>query len=152
MNLNALLLSKQVKITRILNGVVAGQTVQTSSAINMAGFDGCVFIAALGALTDDHVTTLKLQQSSDDGSTDAYSDLADSGTDNMANDDDNKLLVIDIFRPEKQYLKAVLSRATANAVIDGIIAIQYAGRDCPITQGATVDQLITLVTPAEGTA
>jgi hypothetical protein len=152
MNLNALLLAKQVKITRIMNGVAAGQTAQTSSAVNMAGYDGCLFIGLFGALTSTQVTSMKAQQSSDDGSSDAYSDLAESSTDALADADGNKMLLIDIFRPEKQYLKAVISRGTANAVIDGIIAIQYAGRDCPITQGTTVKELVSLVTPAEGTA
>lgn len=152
MNLHALLLAKQIKITRIMNGVVAGTTDQTSSAVNMAGWDGCLFIGLFGALTSTQVTLMKLQQSSDDGSADAYSDLADSATEALADADGNKMLLIDIFRPEKQYLKAVIDRGNANAVIDGLLAIQYAGRDIPITQGTTVKELVSLITPAEGTA
>ena len=73
-------LSENVKVSRILSSVAAGTSDQTSSAIDMAGFDGCLIIAAVGALTATQVTEMKLQQSSDDGSADAYSDIEGSKT------------------------------------------------------------------------
>lgn len=146
------ILKDQVSISRVLNAVAAGTSVQTSSAVDMQGFDGCLFILAVGALTEDQVTSLKAQQSSDDGVVDGYSDLAGTLVGPLDDADGNKLLVLDVFRPEKRYLKAVVNRSTANAVIDGVIAIKYSARSLPTSQGASVAAAEAHVTPAEGTA
>lgn len=144
--------AKSEKVTRVLNAVAAGQTEQTSSAIDMAGFEGCKIYAAFGAITTGSVVTVKLQQSSDDGSADAYSDL--EGTSSaVADDRDNDLVVIDINRPTKRYLKVVIGRTTQNAVIDGVLAVQYGPRVMPTTDDSTtVVSRETHVSPAEGTA
>jgi hypothetical protein len=149
------LLTENARISRVMNGVAAGTTVQTSSAVDMAadgGYDGVLFIAMVGALTANQVTALKAQQSSDDGSADAYSDIEGSKAGPLADGDSNDCLAIDIYRPTKRYLKAVLLRATANAVIDGIVAIQYKGRLPPVSQAAELIDLQRLVSPAEGAA
>lgn len=142
----------RVSISRVMNAVAAGTTVQTSSAIDMQGYEGVLLIAALGTLTDTQVTALKAQQSDDDGSSDAYGDLEGTLVGPMANDDDNQLLVLDVYRPAKRYLKAVVNRATANAVIDGVIAIRYGARELPTDQPASVAFSEAHVTPDEGTA
>ena len=115
----------------------AGVTAITSSAIDMAGFDGCCFIVPLGAIVGGAVTSLKLQQSSDDAATDDYSDVTGTSI-TIADDDDNKLKYLDVFRPTKQYLKLVISRATQNATVGGIVAIQYKARTRPVTHGTGV--------------
>jgi hypothetical protein len=51
---------------------------------------------------------------------------------------DSKVLALDVFKPRERYLRAVLERGTANAVVDGIIALQYCAKDKPTTQDATV--------------
>jgi hypothetical protein len=43
-----------------------------------------------------------------------------------------------VVRPSKRYVFANLTRTTANATIDGIIAIQYRTRNLPVTQPATL--------------
>lgn len=144
--------SNCIKTTRILNGVVAGTTVQTSSAVDMSGFDGARFTFLMGAITAGAVTSCKLQQSSDDGSADAYADLAGTSV-TVADDDDNQVVVIDVYRPRERYLKAIISRATQNAVIDGILVEQYCGRKQPTTDDATTVVAREIhVSPAEGTA
>lgn len=112
-------LSYAVKFTRVMNAVAAGQTAQTSSAIDMRNFEGCIFISAFGAITASAVTSVKIQQSSDDGSADTYADLLGTSI-SVADDDDNQIVIHDILRPRERYLKAVISRGTANAVIDEI--------------------------------
>jgi hypothetical protein len=57
-----------------------------------------------------------------------------------------------VFRPAERYVRAVVTRGTADAVIDGVIAIQYGARVLPATQDATVAGIETHVSPAEGTA
>lgn len=127
----------------------AGTSAITSSAVDTAGFDGCLFIVPLGTIVSGAVTSLKVQQCDTTGG--SYADLTGSSQ-TIADTDDDKLLYVDVVRPQEQFLKLVVSRATQNATIGGIIAILYQKR----TQGAAShgsnvsgEQWLA---PAEGTA
>ena len=144
-------LSKSIKVTRALNGVVAGTTEQNGSVIDMSGFEGVQFIALFGALTATQVTSLKVQQGdASDGSD--MADLAGSLHTALGDTDGNKCLVTDLFRPQKRYVRAVVKRGTANAVIDGVIALQYSPRVEPATNDTTVKATKLLISSDEGTA
>ncbi|MGE0105103.1 MAG: hypothetical protein AB7O81_34885 [Blastocatellales bacterium] len=146
-------ISKSCKVTRVMNAVAAGATVQTGAAVDMKNFEGVTFILGVGALTADQVTALKAQQSSDDGSADAYSDLEGTLTGPFADDDDNQVMILEIIRPQKRYVKPIVNRATANAVIDFVIAIQHTPKAEPVTHDATTVAFSELhVSPDEGTA
>jgi hypothetical protein len=141
---------KNCKITRVMNAVAAGTSVQTSTTVDMQGYDGVMFIAALGALTATQVTSIKARQ----GALAAMSDAADlEGTlvGPMADSGSNKVLVLDVHRPRERYVNCVVGRGTANAVIDSVIAIQYGG-SIPATQPSSVAFSEHQVSPAEGTA
>lgn len=139
-------------VLRPLAGVVAGTTVQTGSAVDMAGWTGVKFYYLFGAITAGAVTSCEVQQSSDDGVGDAYTDLEGTNV-AVADDDDNQVVVIDIKNPRERYLKPQINRATQNAVIDGILAVRYGPRTLPTSESASVvvsrEQHIS---PAEGTA
>jgi hypothetical protein len=62
----------------------------------------------------------------------------------MADGDSNKLLVVDVRRLTKRYLTAVLERATANAVIDGIVVILYRAVRVPVTADASISQSVAV--------
>ncbi len=144
-------LSKNVNIVRVMNAVAAGTgDTQDSSVLDMSGYDGVVFVAAFGTLTTNAVTDIRAQQ----GQASNLSDAADlAGTKvSLADTDGNKVAVLDVYRPQERYVRCRVTRATANAVIDGIIAIQYSGSKAPITQGSTVAGIETHISPAEGTA
>lgn len=137
---------------RVLNAVAAGTSAQTSSVIDTRGYDGVKIYSAFGAITAGAVTSVKLQQSSDDGSADAYSDIEGSSV-TVADDDDNQVVIHDLHRPQKPYIKVVISRAAQNAVIDGVTAIRYSARKLPTSDdSATIVSRKLLVSPAEGTA
>lgn len=140
------------KAIRVMNGVVAGTTDQTSSAIDTQGYEGVKIYTALGAITSGAVTSVKVQQSSDDAAADAYADLTGTSV-TVADDDDNQVVVHDIYRPRERYLKVVIDRGTQNAVIDGIIAVLYGADKMPTTDDtSTVVARETHSSPAEGTA
>lgn len=151
MNLHGFL-TDEIKIDRVMNAVAAGTTDQNGTGLDMSGYDGVVFIASFGALTANQVTLLKAQQSDDDGSTDSYGDLEGTATTALADTDGNKQLVLDIVRPRKKWVRPVIDRGTANAVIDGITAIRYRARSVPTSQGSSVAYLEQHHSPAEGTA
>lgn len=144
-------LLKDIKITRVMNAVAAGTTDQNSSEVDMQGWDGVMFIAAFGALTATQVTQIKAQQDTATGMAGA-ADLAGTLVGPLADGDGNKCLVLDVFRPQERFVRCVVDRGTANAVIDGVIAIQYRGRKAPVTQGSTIAFSEAHVSPAEGTA
>lgn len=140
------------KVIRVMAGVVAGTSDQTSSAIDVAGYDGVKIYTLFGAITSGAVTSVKVQQSSDNGSVDTYADLEGSSI-TVADDDDDQVVVHDIYRPRERYLKVVIDRGTQNAVIDGIIAVLYGARKLPPTNDATtVVSREFHASPAEGTA
>lgn len=138
------------KIVRHNNGAAAGTTTITPSAgIDMQGFNACTFLVLLGTITSTGVPAIKVQQSDDDGATDAYSDL--TGTAYTTDDtSSNKMLAVEVIRPTKRYLKLILTRSTANVVLDGILAVLTANISGPITQVTLGNE--QHVSPAEGTA
>lgn len=131
-------LSKDVLITQHMNPVAAGTTTQTSgAAIDMAGYEGCIFIASLGAVTDTSVlllTALEVATNAVSGGT-AVTGGAAGATGSTSS---NTMLIVDVVRPSKRYLYVTLARGTANAVINCIIAIRYRARKKPVTLDATV--------------
>lgn len=146
-------LSDMVVTTSVEAAAVAGTTDLTSDTVDTAGYDGCRFIALVGALSANQVTELKITQSDDDGSSDAYSDVAGTKAGPMVTaTDGGKLLITDILRPQKRYLRAVFLRETGNAVLDRVIVELYRGRNLPVTQSSSIAALVKTVNPAEGTA
>jgi hypothetical protein len=142
------------RIERVMNGVVAGTSDQTSSAVDMqlgGFFDEVTFVALFGALTASQVTSIKAQQSDDDAATDAYSDIEGSASSALADADGNKMLAYTV-RPSKRYVKLIIDRGTANAVIDGIVVIKSLAKTIPVTQPSTIISWEVSDYPAEGTA
>ena len=144
--------TNDIAVTRVLVATVAGAADQNCSAVDMSGFEGVIFIASFGDITSGAVTALKAQQDTASGMGTAQ-DLEDSAVD-VADDDDDQTAILTIHRPRERYVRAVIERATQNAVIDGVIAIQYgAGKKPPAhdTDNTIVESKI-LVSPDEGTA
>jgi TPP-dependent trihydroxycyclohexane-1,2-dione (THcHDO) dehydratase len=146
-------LSKECKIVRHQVAVAAGATVITPSAgIDMKGFDSCLFIAAFGAIVTGAATSVKVQQSSDDGVADGYSDLTGTSV-TVADDQDNKLVYVEVVRPQKRYLKMVVGRATQNSTLDDLTAILSGPKTIPTVHDTSVAVASeTWVAPGEGTA
>ena len=135
-------LGKSTKVSRPINSTTAGLTAINGSAVSMAGFDAIMFICAMGALTATQVTKLKAQGGALSDGSDA-ADITGAATAAAADADSNKLLVLDVVRPQYAYVRPVVVRGTANAAIDGVIAIQYniACRSPLQTQDSTVSQI-----------
>ena len=146
-------LAKNAAIKRVMNAVAAGQTVQNSSSVDMSDAECVTFIASFGTISASAVTNIKAQQSDDDGSADDWTDLEDSqGATLTPTTDNSKVLVLEVVRPLKKYVRCVVNRATGNAVIDGVVAIKTHLRVSPATHDTTVKDANVVVGPAEGTA
>ena len=116
----------------------AAQTALTSDIVDMDGWDGVVFIALFGDVSDTSVLGLNVEH----GDAAAGGDMADTTLSAAftagASDADSKVLAVDLYKPTKRYARAVLTRTTANAVVGGIIAVQYGPSVAPVTQHASI--------------
>lgn len=140
------------KVARVKNAVAAGtDDTQVSVSVDMLGFESVEFLVAFGAITSTAVTTVKAQQSSDDGSSDTFADLAGTAI-SVADDDDNGIVRLEIHNPVERYVRCAVVRATANVVIDSTVAVQTGPKNEPVTQDATVVGNELSHAPAEGTA
>lgn len=131
-------LLKNVKITRVAASAAAAMTDVTGSILDMAGFDGVLFIAMTGDVTDTAVLTLKAQQNTLNqagGMADLVGTAAFTANATSA---DGKALALDVYKPREQFVRTVLTRATANAAVDGILAIQYEARSKPTSHDVSV--------------
>lgn len=133
-------LLKNIKVTPVAASAVAAQTEVLTSVLDMSGFDGVMFIALLGDVTATSVLTLtaKGNTASSTSSPTPVTQVATSVFTAGASDADDKALVVDVYDPMLRYAFASLTRTTANAVVNGIIAIQYTAEYKPTTQAATV--------------
>lgn len=148
-------LSEHIDIKRLkVDGTnytgAAGTTDLTSEEVDMQGWDGVVFLCGFGAITSGAVTSIKARQGAVTGMSDG-ADLAGTKI-TVADTDDNKQAVLDIYRPQERYVDHVVDRGTQNAVVDYLLAIRYKGRVQPVTQGSTVISAEKHASPAEGTA
>lgn len=144
---------KNNKVVLCKTAVAAGTSdITDATGVDVSGFEEVAFLVPFGTITSGAVTSVKLQQSDDDGSSDAYSDLEASSC-TVADDQDDKVLILACRRPLKKYVRCYVDRGTQNAVVNGIIAILRHPRVSPVTQDSTVISTSKeLAGPAEGTA
>ena len=129
----------ETKIDKVLVATAAGtDDTLNGDILDLQDCDSVMGIAILGDVAATAVLTLKAftgnQAALGDG---AYETVTATVT-ATATSADNKLLVLDIKMPGKRYVRFDLVRATANAVVDGIIGIRYNFRVCPTTQPSDV--------------
>jgi hypothetical protein len=133
-------LSKNVKITVVAAAAAAATTSVTSSVLDMSGYDGVMFIALLGDVTTGCVLSLTVSGNTA-SSTSSPTPVTQKATADFTADAstaDSKALVVDVCDPMLRYAFAVLARGTANAVVGGIIAIQYKAEFRPTSHDASV--------------
>ena len=133
-------LSTDIKVTVVAASAVAAQTEVLSSVLDMQGYDGVMFIALTGDVTTACVLTLTAKGNSA-SSTSSPTPVTQKATTAFTADGtsaDDKALIVDVYQPRLRYMFASLTRTAANAVVGGIIAIQYAAGNRPTSQAASV--------------
>jgi len=140
---------KMTQATTLTQGA-AGVTVIKSNAIDMSDYETVLFAVPFGVITAGAATSIKVQQSVDttDGN---FADLAGSLVTVLDTNDDTTFY-IEVIKPQKRYVRLYVSRATQNAVVGNIIALQADGRVKATVQDATVTSGKVLLSPDEGTA
>jgi len=125
-------LSKNVKVTLVQAPLADGQTDPDSSAVDMQGFEGVMFVGIVGTVTGSGTASLKAAQSSDNSN---FSDLSGVVATGAAGGSD-KFLVLDVYKPLERYVRTTLTRAVANSIYGGTIAIQYGAHKRPTVHDA----------------
>lgn len=145
-------LLRNVKVQEVMAPVsAASDTDQNSDRLDMANWDGVIFIVPITDSAQTGVATLTIEQNTADSDTGMAALSGATATATSASDDDlnNTLLIVDIFRPRERYVQGVVTSATANIAFGNMIAIQYKGRKAPVTQPTSVQASTILASPAE---
>lgn len=132
-------LLKGSKIDKVLIATAAGTNDTLSGDIlDMQNCDSVTGIAILGDVIATSVVTLKAYTGDVANLSDGAYETITATVTADATSADNKLLVLDIIRPGKRYVRFDLVRATANAVVDGVISVRYNFKSLPTTQPTDV--------------
>ena len=141
-------LNEEIKLIKVSDVAAADTTSINSSGVDLSqsgGWDGVMFLVSFGTGATGNL--IFAEQSSDDGSADAYTALKGSALVPGSSDEDQWL---DIFRPQEQWVRCVADRGTSST-IENMWAILYRGRSKPysnITSGTIIGK--AHVSPAEG--
>lgn len=134
------------------NAVAAGVTTITpSTGIDMNSWSRCAFLVHWGTIVTGGVQSIEIHQSSDDGVADPYTGLLGTNV-SVADTDDNKVTIVEVFKPRERYIKCIVNRAIQNSTVDGILAIQSEVKVPAAAADSTVSGSESHVSPAEGTA
>lgn len=133
---------KNTSIEAAMNNTVAGTGDTLNGDIIDLGtgglFDSVCFVLKTGDVAATAVGTLKAYC----GDAAALGDGAYKATTAAFTADatsaDNKLVILDVVKPGKRYIRPDFVRATANIPVESIIAIKYNAKAYPIAQGADV--------------
>lgn len=133
-------ISKGIKVTVVEAAATAGTSELVSDVLDMSGYEGVMFLAMLGDVTSDSVLTLTVKGNSAN-STSSPTPVTQKATDAFTatgSTADSKVLMVDVYKPPLRYVFASLTRTAANAVVGGVIAIQYGAGLKPTSQDASV--------------
>jgi hypothetical protein len=145
-------LLKNVKVDQILGYYAAGTTKETSDIIDMAGYDGVLFIAELGTLIAAGTLDVFVEENSSNSTvgmarlatTAVYTVTAAAAL--LA----KNCILVDIYKPLKEFLQCSITPAAQQAVILGITAIRYRGKAKPEAMTTPYPLLATeLIGPSE---
>lgn len=144
--MNALISDALVYQLSTVTAGAAGTSAINSSEVDLQGAEGVLFIIPVGAIVSGGVTSVKVQHN--DVTATGQADVLGTSQ-SIADTADDTTIYIHLRKPVKRFARVVVSRATQNATIGGIVAVVYGIRTGPVTQTLTGE---SHVSPASGTA
>jgi len=139
-------LTKNNIIAEVLAPVAAASSTDSNSdRLDMAGWDGVVFIVPITDSVATGVATLNAQENTADSDTGMTTVATATATSASSDDLNNTLLIVDVYKPLKRYIQGNVVSATANIAYGNMIAIKYKGKSAPITDDASVSDVQTSV-------
>lgn len=141
------LLAGPVKAVKVQDHSSAATSAVNSTSVDTAGFEGVTFLSSFGTAAAGN--TIKLQQSSDDGDADDFSDIAGTSVSSGTSDED---VWVELYRPTKRYVRAVFARGTSST-LESVWAFLWGARQEPVSNvvsGTIIGE--RSASPDEGTA
>jgi len=141
-----------VALAYLGGAVAAGAAIDNDSIIiDMAGYEGVIFITSVEDAMSGGIATMTIEQNSANSGAgmvvlaDAVATLT-SGADDDLN---GKQLAIDIYQPTERYLRVNRTSSGANIAYGSVIAILYGARKLPVVDDGTVGHLVAVSSPAK---
>ena len=146
-------LTNHVKTILAKTTVAAGASdITDATAIDTMGYEGVRFIFSFGTITAGAATSVAAASLATSSPTPGTDDIAGSSI-TVADTADDKIFILDIYKPALRYVRPFVKRATQNSVLNSIIAELYGHSGLhPIAKDATVITQELSVSPANGTA
>lgn len=132
--------------------VVAGATIDSNgSRLDMAGYEGVLFLQVIDDSVATGVATLTIEQNTadQDAGMAALAGAVATATCVVNDDLNGKLLAVDVYRPRERYVQAVRTSLTANIAFGQLIAIRYGARKLPVSSDASIAASASVTSPAE---
>lgn len=140
-------LSNGVKITKVAAASVTGTTAINGTALDMTGFEGVLFFAAIATANAGNFIKAQIGNLADG------SDGADLAETKVVAAADGQVVWVDVYRPDpnQKYIRPVVTRGVTT-VVGEIYALQYESRKEVNNNNVTgvIGKLV--VNPYEGTA
>lgn len=132
-------LLKNSAFDKVLGNTAAGTgDTLNGDILDLAGFDSVCFVAVTGDVVNTAVGTLKAYCGDASNVSDGAYATATATFTATASSADDKLVILDVIRPGKRYIRADFVRATANIPVESIIGIRYNAKTNPTTQPSDV--------------
>lgn len=126
----------------------SGSADRNSATVDMAGFDGVLFVCKLEAIAASAAATLKIQGGAQADGSDAV-DLENTGV-SITDTDANGVKYVCVHQPQEKYLRAVVTKDSVNNTAESIVAYLYDNKEGPVTQDANVQGKLS-ASPYPGT-
>lgn len=147
-------LSKRTLTKRQGANIAAGTSTQTFTTQSMVqggvAYNGVLCKVFLGDVTATAEAHLKAYQGT---ASDGTGKAALTGTAAQAaagaSDQDDKVLILDVYKPLDPYVTFELIRGVANVEVDAVEYVFYEPREEPVTQDSTVLSAVSLIEPDE---
>lgn len=139
---------------KLLDGVdyTSAAAARQMASVDMANAEWVMAIVKFATIAASAVTSIKWQQSSDNGSADDWTDLEGTGI-TVAADDDNQVFASVLTKPRKRYVRLAIVKDGTNAAAESGVYITGGNRTLPALANITDDVTVEVHhSPAEGTA
>lgn len=146
------MLGKDIEIREVGAPLSASSSIDDNSdRIDMAGYEGVIFVGAMTDSVNGGVATFTVEQNSADSDTGMSALAGAVATKTSAADDDlnGKTLKVEVYRPRERYVQLVRKSATQNIAYSSLFAILYGSKKLPITEHSSNSAAAAVTSPAE---
>ena len=128
-------MADQVRAFSMIHETTAGDTdVDAHKVLDMAGYEGVLFVGSLKTVTAAGEAQIQLQMSDSSSTTDMVDTTAGAaGSTATSTDHELKTILLDVYRPQKRYVSCRLWRNTQVSEAS-VVALQYGPLYAPVTQ------------------